>query len=263
MPPFALLSVPSKNKPFPVFRLPESRFRFPTVATEAMQPTYRIFYSFYEDDAHIDSESPLPVAAAELPAYLARLRLHGDFLGLVDEDEQTFQIMYEEFSGYYWGEVPDGAREGSHGRFYTEEELETLLADLPDRFCPKHFDGLVFERWYDDFRHSPYGIEAETLYQQSNEGGELVRIAEDLCESCQLGEWDGLCDEGLARLQRELPAMPAAYTPVNLQRLVRALNWLDDLVENNDLFDENCLDDWCDMVLARIVDYHNHRQPRH
>lgn len=228
-----------------------------------MQPSYRIFYSFYEDDAHIDGSEPVRVSSAELPAYLRRLRLHGDFLGIVDEDEQAFQILYEEFSGCCWGEIPDAERSGSHGRFYLPDELAALLADLPDRFTPRSIPGLNFERWYESFADSPYGREAEALFHQNSEGGELARAAEDLCESCQLGEWDGLCDDNLERLQRLLPAVPAAYSPVNLYRLQNALQWLDELVAENDTFDEECMDDLCDMLLERIVDYHNHRQPRH
>lgn len=228
-----------------------------------MPQTYRIYYAFYEDDAYVDSEDPVSAAADELPVYLARLRLNGDFLGMIDEDGNAFQVMYEEFSGYYWGEIPDWQREGAYGRFYNREELAALFADLPARFSRQTIRGLNFERRHENFSDSLYGIEAEALYHQSNEGGEMARIAEDLCESCLLGEWDDLCDEGLAHLQRTLPALPEAYTPVNLQRLINGLNWLDDLVENNDVFSDQCLDAWCDMVLSRIVDYHNHSQPRH
>ena len=228
-----------------------------------MQASYRIFYSFYHEDQHIDGESPLRVHSSELPAYLARLQLHGDFLGLIDEAENTFQIMYEEFSDHYWGEIPASDRLGSYGRFYRLDELQTQLANLPDTFLPEAFSGLVFEPWYESFAASPYGMEAEILYQQSSEGGDLARAAEDVCESCQLGEWDGLCDENLEHLQRRLPALPAAYTPVNLQRLTHALQWLEELVAENEAFDEQCMDDLCDMLLERVVDYHNHRQPRH
>ena len=91
----------------------------------------------------------------------------------------------------------------------------------------------------------------------------MVRTAEDICESCRLGAWDNLCDDGLALLQSELPASPAAYTEINYQRLCRSLDWLEDLVAENGAFDEDSMDDLCDMLLERIVDLDNYRQPRH
>ncbi|MDU1347232.1 MAG: hypothetical protein E7I45_11260, partial [Eikenella corrodens] len=88
----------------------------------AMNRTYQIFYSFYTDDAHIDGGSPITVSAAELPQYFSRLQQHHDFLGIIDRHDNTFQILLEEFSGFYWGEIPDPVKVGAHGRFYSAEE---------------------------------------------------------------------------------------------------------------------------------------------
>ena len=228
-----------------------------------MYHTYQIFYSFYADDAHIDGSSPITVSVSELPEYFSRLQLHEDFLGIIDRNDQIFQILLEEFSGYYWGEIPDTGRSGSHGRFYTAAELHALLGNLPETFKPKNFVGMEFQPWQEHFEDTAYGKEAQRLYQSSSDTGEMVRVAEDLCESCRLGAWDGLCDDGLALLQRELTGSPAAFTTINYQRLCRGLDWLDNLVAENNSFDENSMDDLCDMLLERIVDLDNYRQPRH
>ena len=96
-----------------------------------MNRTYQIFYSFYTDDAHIDGSSPITVSAAELPQYFSRLQQHHDFLGIIDRHDNTFQILLEEFSGFYWGEIPDPVKAGAHGRFYSAEEMLELLGNLP------------------------------------------------------------------------------------------------------------------------------------
>lgn len=92
-----------------------------------MNRTYQIFYSFYTDDAHIDGSSPITVSAAELPQYFSRLQQHHDFLGIIDRHDNTYQILLEEFSGFYWGEIPDPVKAGAHGRFYSAEEMLELL----------------------------------------------------------------------------------------------------------------------------------------
>ena len=228
-----------------------------------MNRTYQIFYSFYTDDAHIDGGSPVTVSATELPQYFRRLQQHHDFLGIIDRHDNTFQILLEEFSGFYWGEIPDPVKVGAHGRFYSAEELLELLENLPAEFVPQNFEGLSFEPWHEYFEDTTYGKEAQLLFESSGDTGEMVRTAEDICESCRLGAWDDLCNDGLALLQSDLPASPAAYTEINYQRLCRSLDWLEDLVAENGAFDEDSMDDLCDMLLERIVDLDNYRQPRH
>ncbi|OAM29191.1 MULTISPECIES: hypothetical protein [Eikenella] len=228
-----------------------------------MKRNCQIFYSFYTDDSHVDGNRPITIATDELPAYFHRLQLHPDFLGIIDRHDNTFQIVLEEFSGYYWAEIPDPVKSGYYGRFYTADELLALLERLPDEFVPQNFPGLSFQPWQEYFEDTPYGKEAQRLFESSGDTGEMVRVAEDICESCRLGAWDALCDDGLALLQRELTASPAAFTDINYQRLCRSLDWLEDLVAENASFDEDSMDDLCDMLLERIVDLDNYRQPRH
>lgn len=228
-----------------------------------MNIAHPIFYSFHEAEEHIGQNRPLRLPREQWTGYLKRLHAHGDFVGFIDPQGAVFQIFYEGFSGCYWCELAAPEHNGSYGAFQTPVQARRLLESLPDAFTPETLPELSFEPWYEHFDDTPYGREADSLYHQSCESGELVRAAEDVCESCVSGDWDKMCDDHLLLLQRVLLAVPEAYTPVNFLRLQNALQWLDELVENNDAFEESCMDNCCDMLLERVVDYHNYRQPRH
>lgn len=80
---------------------------------------------------------------------LGKLALTSDYIGLIDSDENTMQVMYQLDTDQYWLEVIDEAQQGSHGRFFTFDEITDVFKSLPEKFSTKVFSGLKFNKWKD------------------------------------------------------------------------------------------------------------------
>lgn len=228
-----------------------------------MRPLHRLYYTFQQENNHIPPAQARPIAPHEWTGYLKRLRAHRDQLGFIDNHHRHLIISYEAFSGHYWCEMPRPEQQASYAACQNPHQTFYLLQSLPEHLIPAALPELQLTPWYPSFEDSPHGSEAQNLLQQSGENGELARAAEDICASAVKGEWDKLCDDHLALLQRRLLAQVHLYRPSDFQRLQNGLQWIDEIVEHNEAFDENCMNDLCDMLLMRIVDLHNHQQPRH
>lgn len=107
------------------------------------------FYCFYGEDASVPASTPVPVSDADAYELFARLEADGDFFGLIDTDDETFQVAYDADSDRYWTEIPDVERRGSHGANFTFDEMVEMMKTLPDRFRPSAFPKLRFSPWED------------------------------------------------------------------------------------------------------------------
>ncbi|WP_338149604.1 DUF4240 domain-containing protein [Acinetobacter higginsii] len=64
----------------------------------------------------------------------------GDYLGLVDETGQSFQILHDASKNLYWAEVPYEAERASYGQEFSREEILALLNQLPRYFSTGMFN---------------------------------------------------------------------------------------------------------------------------
>lgn len=227
-----------------------------------MKPQHRLCYFFQQEETNVPPEHARPVPPHEWTGYLKRLREHGDKLGFIDAHGRQLIISYEGFSGHYHCDLPRPEQQASYVAHQNARQTHYLIQSLPEHLLPAALPELRFEAWYPSFDDSPYGMEAKNLLQQSDAFGQLIRAAENVCQSAVKGQWDKLCDDHLALLQRQLLTQ-SIYTETDLARLQNGLQWLDDIVEHNDSFNEHCMTDLGEMLLMRIVDLHHHRQPRH
>lgn len=110
--------------------------------------TRKVFYSFHKINEHVHGNTPIEVDQAELTAdLLGKLRGDGDFLGIVDDQDTTLQVLYKKQDDPYWIEIPDPSAQGSYGRHIAFDELVDLFNKLPERFDPSALSGLTFEPW--------------------------------------------------------------------------------------------------------------------
>ncbi|WP_028602952.1 DUF4240 domain-containing protein [Ottowia thiooxydans] len=95
-----------------------------------------------EPDAHV------PVTLAEVMAdYFWCLLDLGDYLGFIDEDGNSFQILYDASKNLYWAEVPNEAERISYGQEFSREAILALLHQLPKRFSPTMFESPQALAW--------------------------------------------------------------------------------------------------------------------
>ena len=85
----------------------------------------------------------------EFPDLLAQLTRKGDFLGIIDSDGKTLQMMYDADDDRYWIEIPSPENDGSYGCDMTLEQIAGLVEALPQRFAPAMLPGAEFRRWGD------------------------------------------------------------------------------------------------------------------
>lgn len=108
---------------------------------------YHVFYSFQESrEEQLDDEA-LEMDVASAIKLLDKMTTDGDFLGFIDSENNTLQILYDEDNGVYWTEIPEPAKQGSHGTVFTREELEKTLKGLKPQFKVGDYPMFEFEEW--------------------------------------------------------------------------------------------------------------------
>ncbi|WP_228129558.1 DUF4240 domain-containing protein [Acinetobacter colistiniresistens] len=63
-----------------------------------------------------------------------------DYLGLIDEADESFQILYDASKNLYWAEVPYPVERASYGQEFSREEILALLNQLPRYFSTGMFN---------------------------------------------------------------------------------------------------------------------------
>jgi hypothetical protein len=67
----------------------------------------KVFYSFGDGQFEVEGHDALPINISdELPDLLEQLTSNGDFLGLIDRDGNTLQMIYDADDDRYWVEIP-------------------------------------------------------------------------------------------------------------------------------------------------------------
>ena len=98
-------------------------------------PTYPTFFELAQLGESIPSDAPIPFALPDVLAILDRLR-EGDFMGILDPQENTLQVACQEGLRYHV-EVPVPAQRCSYMAMMGFGQLVALFESLPERFTPE------------------------------------------------------------------------------------------------------------------------------
>jgi uncharacterized protein (DUF697 family) len=130
-----------------VGRIAKKVFR-PTPDRDVKQPQYRVFYCLYDEEAELSADNATPMDVPDVYAdLLGRLTTDGDYLGIIDDDGNTLQMMYQADEDCYWVEIPSPENCGSYGCYMDLVHLVYLMETLPSRLAPEAIPGLVFKAW--------------------------------------------------------------------------------------------------------------------
>ena len=108
----------------------------------------RVFYYFERGDDQVTSTSPLSMSRdAVRTRLIPQLEGEDDYIGLVDEEENTLQIMLVADRAAYWIELPMSDQHASYGKVVSLDELVEILQLLPRRFRPRDFSDFQLRAW--------------------------------------------------------------------------------------------------------------------
>lgn len=109
---------------------------------------YRVFYLFERSGDAVSSASAIEVSSREIrEQLLPRLQHEDDYLGIIDPQDNTLQILREPGSAHFWVELPLDAAKASYGRHMDFEQLQALIKDLPPVFDRDAIPGLEYRPW--------------------------------------------------------------------------------------------------------------------
>ena len=109
---------------------------------------YRVFYFFERSGETVSSASPVEMSAKSIREQLLR-RFHSedDYLGIIDEADNTLQILREPGEDRYWVELPMEEARASYGRYMVLAEVEELLLALPGVLDRNAIPGMEYRPW--------------------------------------------------------------------------------------------------------------------
>ncbi len=109
---------------------------------------YRVFYLFDRSGESVSSASAVEMSPRAIcEQLLPRLQSEDDYLGIIDAEENTLQILCEPARDRYWVELPIDAAKASYGRHMDLEALRKLMLDLPSVFDRDAIPGLEYRPW--------------------------------------------------------------------------------------------------------------------
>lgn len=109
---------------------------------------YRVFYLFDRSGESVSSASAVEMSTRAIcEQLLPRLQTEDDYLGIIDAQENTLQILREPGSKGYWVELPIDAAKASYGRHMDLDELRALMMALPEVFDREAIPGLEYRPW--------------------------------------------------------------------------------------------------------------------
>jgi hypothetical protein len=109
---------------------------------------FRVFYFFSRSGESISSVSAVEMSARAIrDQLLRRLQSEDDYLGILDAEENTLQILREPGEDRYWVELPIDAARASYGRYMGLAELEDLIVRLPQLFDRSRIPDMEYRPW--------------------------------------------------------------------------------------------------------------------
>lgn len=109
---------------------------------------FRVFYLINRSGECVSSTSAIQMSAKTIcEQMLDRLQSEDDYLGILDAEDNTLQVLPEPDRRRYYVEVPIDAAKASYGRYVDRAELEALVRSLPATFDQKSIPGLTYRPW--------------------------------------------------------------------------------------------------------------------
>jgi hypothetical protein len=109
---------------------------------------FRVFYFFSRSGESISSVSAVEMSAKAIrDQLLRRLHTEDDYLGILDAEDHTLQILREPGEDRYWVELPMDEARASYGRHVSLAELEELVLRLPQVFDRSALPGMEYKPW--------------------------------------------------------------------------------------------------------------------
>lgn len=109
---------------------------------------YHIFYDAVRLDEPIEAANAITAAASEIVEdYFPLIKEDGEYLGIIDANGTTLQLMYSAEEGRYWVEVPCPGEKGSYGTFLDFEEIRGMLMTLSPTIPVKGLPEFTFKGW--------------------------------------------------------------------------------------------------------------------
>ena len=109
---------------------------------------YRVFYLINRSGERVSSTSAVEMSPKAIcEQMLDRLQSEDDYLGILDAEDNTLQILPEPDRKRYYVEVPLDAAKASYGRYVDRAELEAMIRDLPSCINERNIPGLAYRPW--------------------------------------------------------------------------------------------------------------------
>ncbi|MBK5929049.1 hypothetical protein [Halochromatium salexigens] len=109
---------------------------------------FRVFYLINRSGERVSSVSAVEMSAKAIcEQMLDRLQSEDDYLGILDAEDNTLQVLPEPDQQRYYVEVPLDAAKASFGRYVNRAELEALVHALPARINERSIPGLTYRPW--------------------------------------------------------------------------------------------------------------------
>lgn len=128
---------------------------------------FKVFYTTYSTDDSVDPGDAIPIDTAELPEQVRKHLLHNqDFLGVIDEHDQTLQMMRGN-ADRVWLEIPDAKTNGSFGKHLSIDQAARVMANLSspiiDLIGGTLIPNLEFVRWDSQQEKMPLAIPSDEI----------------------------------------------------------------------------------------------------
>lgn len=109
---------------------------------------YEVFCDLRAAGVRRSPEAAVAIDEADIYSeYFGRMSSDRDFVGIIDANGTTLQMMYHAADDTYWMELPVPAKQGSFGAQLTFDEVVDILKALPREFSAAAFPMLRFQRW--------------------------------------------------------------------------------------------------------------------
>jgi len=109
---------------------------------------YDVFYCFHAADEFVPSDTPVLMGLNRIAGEMIdRLKSDQDFIGLVDANGTTLQVLYHLTGDHYWMEIPSPEQNGAYGAFVDRQKLRMAVENLPEFFTLDAFPEFSFEPW--------------------------------------------------------------------------------------------------------------------
>ncbi|MEA3275976.1 MAG: hypothetical protein U9Q81_11930 [Pseudomonadota bacterium] len=109
---------------------------------------YKVFYFFERSGETVSSASPVQMSAKAIREQLLhRFHSEDDYLGIIDDQDNTLQILCEPGEDRYWVELPMEKARASYGRYMSLADLEELMLSLPQVLDRSHIPDMEYRPW--------------------------------------------------------------------------------------------------------------------